>query len=141
MRYILLGLLFFFAMTATAQKYHLFIGTYTGTGSKGIYVYSFDAATGNLAAVSYTERVENPSYLAIAPGDSVLYACNETASPTGGKVSAYRFNKMNGALTFLNQQATGGDHPAYVAVSQDGKWVMAGNYSGGSLAAFPVDSA
>jgi 6-phosphogluconolactonase len=139
MRSILSCLLFFVAMTVTAQKYHLFIGTYTGTGSKGIYVYSFDAATGKLAPVSHTEGIESPSYLATSRDGSFLYACNETASPTGGMVSAFRFNKKEGTLTLLNQQATGGDHPAYLAVDRRNKWLIAGNYSGGSIAAFPIN--
>lgn len=121
-----------------AQNYFLFVGTYSGTGSKGIYVYSFDAATGNSKLVSHTSGVENPSYLAIGPNGKIVYACNETASPSGGKVSAFRFNKSDGSLKLLNQQATAGDHPCYIAVDKKNKWLAAGNYSGGSITVFPI---
>lgn len=139
MRFTFLLLLTASSMITSAQQYFLFIGTYTGTGSKGIYVYRFDAATGKATFVSNTEKVESPSYLAVAPNGKTLYACNETASPSGGKVSAFRFNKSDGTLRFLNQQATGGDHPAYVAVDPTNKWVAAGNYSGGSITVFPIN--
>ncbi|RYF82350.1 MAG: lactonase family protein, partial [Chitinophagaceae bacterium] len=43
-----------------------------------------------------------------------------------------------GTLRFLNQQATAGNHPAYVAVDKQNKWVVAGNYTGGSITVFPV---
>lgn len=124
---------------AFAQQYFLFIGTYTGTGSKGIYVYRFNAVTGKATMASHTEKAENPSYLAIAPDGKTVYACNETASPSGGKVSAYRFNKSDGTLRLLNRQSTAGDHPCYVAIDGKNKWLAAGNYSGGSIAVFPIN--
>lgn len=127
-------------VSASAQKYFLFIGTYTGTGSKGIYVYQFDAATGKLTWSSNTDSVVNPSYLAIAPNGKVLYGCTETRTVNAGGVSAFRFDRANGKLSLINKQSSGGDNPAYVAVNKTGKWVVAGNYSGGSLAAFPVNS-
>lgn len=140
MRYLLVYLFLLVSFTANCQKYFLFIGTYTNTGSKGIYVYNFDASTGKAQWVSNTEGVVNPSYLAIAPGNKFLYACTETATPNAGGVSAFRFNHTNGKLTFINKQSSGGDNPAYVSVDESGKWVIAGNYSGGSLSAFPVNS-
>jgi 3-carboxymuconate cyclase len=103
-------------------------------------VYNFNAATGKAEWVSNTEEVVNPSYLAIAPGGSFLYSCTETITVDAGGLSAFRFNRNNGTLTFINKQSSGGDNPAYVSVDNSGKWVIAGNYSGGSLAAFPVNA-
>ncbi|MGI8581235.1 MAG: lactonase family protein [Chitinophagaceae bacterium] len=139
MRSILLCLLLFVSLDASCQKYFLFIGTYTGSGSKGIYVYTFDAATGKAQWLSNTEGVINPSYLAIAPRGSLLYACTETRTADAGGISAFRFDHKKGKLTFINKQSSGGDNPAYVSVNNTGKWVIAGNYSGGSLSAFPVN--
>ena len=129
MRSFLLCLLLFISAAANCQKYFLFIGTYTASGSKGIYVYTFDAATGKTQWVSNTEGVVNPSYLAIAPGDKILYACTETATINAGGLSAFRFNRATGKLTFINRQSSGGDNTAYVSVNKIGKWVIAGNYS------------
>jgi len=140
MRSFLPGLLLFVSLSANCQKYFLFIGTYTGSGSKGIYVYSFDAGTGKAEWISNTEGVVNPSYLAIAPNGKYLYACTETRIENGGGISAFRFNRENGSLAFINKQSSGGDNPAYVSVHKTGKWVIAGNYSGGSLSAFPVNA-
>ncbi|GAA4750635.1 lactonase family protein [Flavisolibacter ginsenosidimutans] len=128
-----------FCLAASGQKYYLFIGTYTGTGSKGIYVYQFDASTGKAKWVSNTDSVVNPSYLAVASGDTLLYACTETRTVNAGGVTAFKFNRSTGRLTQFNKQSSGGDNPAYVSVSKSGRWVIAGNYSGGSLAAFPVN--
>lgn len=126
------------SLSSAAQQYYLFIGTYTGSGSKGIYVYRFDAATGKATWVSNTDSAANPSYLAIAPGGNYLYAVNETGGAQPGSLSAYRFNKGNGQLTFINQQPTGGDHPCYVSVDKSGQWAVVGNYSGGNVSALRI---
>ena len=140
MRSVLFCCLLLASLTASAQKYFLFIGTYTGTGSKGIYVYQFDAATGKAAWLSNTDSgsVVNPSFLAIAPGNSSLYACTETRTANAGGVSAFEFDRKTAKLSFINKQSSGGDNPAYVSVHKNGHWVFAGNYSGGSIAAFQV---
>ncbi len=132
-----LALLLFFS--ASSQQYYLFIGTYTGTGSKGIYVYRFDVATGKATRVSNTDSVVNPSFLALSPDHHFLYACTETRTANAGGVTAFKFNSATGKLTQLNKQSSGGDNPCYVNVYKNGKWVVVGNYSGGSLAAFPIN--
>ncbi len=140
MRCLFLSFLLVISIAVQAQKYFLFIGTYTGKGSKGIYVYQFDAATGKAVWISNTDStVVNPSYLDVAPGDSLLYACTETRTVNAGGLSAFKFDRNKGTLQFINKQTSGGDNPAYVAVHQSGKWVTAGNYSGGSLAAFAIN--
>lgn len=137
-RLFLFSLLQLLSMMVLAQQFTLFAGTYTGSGSKGIYVYRFNAATGRAQLLHQTDSAEHPSYLALSPNGKTLYACNETASAEGGRISAYAVD-TNGRLRLLNQQFTGGNHPCYVAVHPSGKWVVVGNYSGGSVVAFPVN--
>lgn len=120
-----------------AQDFYLLTGTYTGTGSKGIYVYRFNAATGKAEWISNTDSIVNPSFLA-AHGDHV-YAVNETSRATPGKVSSFFFDKKSGSLRFLNAQYTGGDNPCHLALSADGKWLAVANYSGGNLSILPVN--
>ena len=136
MRYLFHTILLMLSIPALSQQYHLFIGTYTGTGSKGIYVYRFDAGKGTLEPLGHTDSASNPSFLAVHPSGNYLYACNEDAP---GTVSAFAFDRASSKLTFLNSQPTGGDHPAYIALNKSGTWLLAGNYSGGNLAAFPIN--
>ena len=56
--------------------FHLLVGTYTGHGSDGIYVYRFDTKTGSVAPVSSAKTV-NPSYLLPSRDDGTIYAVNE----------------------------------------------------------------
>ena len=140
MRIIILSLISFISFCASAQKFYLFVGTYTNKGSKGIYVYRFNAANGSAELVSNTDSAANPSYLAVAPDEKYVYAVNETHGENGGNVSAYAFDKNTGKLNFINQQSTGGNDPCYVTVSRNNKWVIAANYSGGSAAAFAANA-
>ncbi|MEP6713115.1 MAG: lactonase family protein, partial [Ferruginibacter sp.] len=129
--------LFVAALSAKAQNNYLLIGTYTSGKSEGIYVYNFNSSTGNFSYASKIKSV-NPSYLAVSPNQRYVYAVNEEGNTKGGHVTAYRFNRNAGELTMINQQPSQGDDPCYVAVDKTGKWVTAGNYTGGSISVLPV---
>ena len=122
------------------QGNYILIGTYTQTGSKGIYVYRFDEKTGQANWVSNTEGVQNPSYLAVSANGKNVYAVNETHGDVPPMVSAFSFDKNKGELKLTGQQPSGGDDPCYVAISPDGLRVVAGNYSGGNFTLFSVNS-
>jgi len=137
-----LRFIFFFLLLSfcsLAQSYYMFVGTYTSNGSKGIYVYRFDAATGKASWVSNTDSAANPSYLTVAPDLKYVYAVNEVGGGGSGQVSAFSFDRATGKLSLINQQSSGGADPCYVSVTRGGEWVFVANYSGGSLAAFPVN--
>lgn len=118
-----------------SDNHHLFIGTYTNTGSYGIYVYQFNTNTGN-AVLLDSAKNDNPSYLAINKKGNRLYAVDENAGTNPGAISAFSFNKKTHTFQFLNHQPTGGDHPCFVAIDKKGSTVLAANYTGGSLSVF-----
>jgi len=138
MRSILLVALISFNLSTWAQKHYLFVGTYTNKGSKGIYVYQFDAKDASLKLLSHTDSVPNPSYLALSANGKYLYTVNENGGKTPGAVSSFSFNRKTAQLHFINKQTTGSDHPCYITVSKKNNWLFAGNYSGGSFSVFPL---
>jgi 6-phosphogluconolactonase len=124
------------AASMSQENYRLLIGTYTSGKSEGIYLYDFNLKTGTATLVSVTKGIANPSYLAVSSDQKYVYAVSElNGGGNAGQVYAYAYNKANGELTFINKQPSGGDDPCYVSVSRNGKWVIAGNYSSGSLKA------
>lgn len=142
MRFYLMAFLLFVSLSGFSQRYYLFVGTYTegmpsSQGSKGIYVYRFNAATGDATPVS-TIMTDNPSYLAVAPGGKFLYSVNETHGAEPGGVSAFSFDKSTGKLTFVDKQPSGGADPCYISVDAGRKWALVANYSSGSLSALPI---
>ena len=137
-----LGLNLILAGQKTNEKF-LIIGSYTNDTSDGIYVYKFNTLTGDNSFVS-SVKTPNPSFLTVSPDHRFVYAVNETADSTRftvtGHVASFSFDKVTGKLKFINRQESGGKHPCYVTVDKTGKWVIAGNYSSGSLAVLPVRS-
>lgn len=121
------------------HDFYLFVGTYTGEGSEGIHLFRFNADEGTADFISETKGVENPSYLAISPDQATLYAVNEVGDSTKASVSSFAFDKKTAELSFLNKQNSHGGAPCYVSVDANGNAVFAGNYTGGSLAMFPVN--
>ena len=126
-------------MSSQSQSYYLFIGTYTNTGSKGIYVYSFNLKTGKTVWISDTDTSTNPSFLTLSKNGNFLYCVNETNGENGGRVSAYSFNKKDGKLSYLNSQFSGGDDPCYLATDSKDHWLTVANYSSGSTSIFQLN--
>jgi len=125
----------------TKGKYLVYIGTYTQGESKGIYAYRFDAETGQSTSLGLAAATTNPSFLVIHPNHRFLYAVNEVADYDGkasGGVSAFVIDQQTGKLTLANEVASLGADPCYVSLDNAGKYVLVANYTGGSVAVFPV---
>lgn len=129
---------------ATAKgKYLVYVGTYTedGSKSKGIYAYRVDPATTEITAIGMVAATTNPSFLAVHPNHRFLYAVNEVGKYKGqssGVVSAFAIDHATGKLTLLNEVASRGADPCYITLDKTGKYVLVANYTGGSIAVFPV---
>jgi 6-phosphogluconolactonase len=140
---LLLSLLILAAVSAQAagQKYWIFVGTYTGKGSEGIYSYRFDPDTGEISLSGLAAPTENPSFLAADPQSRFLYSVNEldalNGKPTGG-VSSFQIDRTTGKLTFLQQVASLGTAPAFVSLDKSGRYVLVANYDSGNVSVFPV---
>lgn len=131
------------AATAGKGKYLMYVGTYTleGSTSKGIYVYRYDAASGKVTSIGLAAQTTNPSFVAVSPNHRFLYAVNEVGNYKGeksGAVSAFAIDRTSGKLTLLNEVASKGADPCYITVDKTGKYVLVANYTGGSVAAFPI---
>ncbi len=131
--------LFMLASCSIQQHYYLFVGTYTNTTSKGIYIYDFNSATGDATLISNTDSVTNPSWVTISSDYKYLYAVNETDGANPGRVTAYSFDKEKGTLHFLNTTASGGDDPCFLATTSDNKWLAVANYTSGTATVFPIN--
>ena len=143
---LLLALVFSTAFVASAQKtgkYLFYVGTYTEEGgkSKGIYAYRYDAKTSEITPLGLAAETTNPSFVALHPNGTYLYAVNEVGNykgPNSGGVSAFSIDPATGKLTFLNEVPSRGADPCYIIVDRSGKYVLVANYTGGSVATFPV---
>lgn len=120
--------------TAEAQnKFNLLVGTYTNTcQSNGIYVYEFDANSGEFKLKNSSENVVSPSYLSVSADNKFIYAVNENG--TQSTVSAFGYDSASGKINFLNKNDALGADPCHLI--NDDKNVIAANYSGGNIVVY-----
>jgi len=119
-----------------ADKYWVFVGTYTDAKSKGIYRCELDVKAGTLGNVELAAETSSPSFLAVRPGDKFLYAVGESVRLEGkdvGALDAFTLDPKTGKLGKLNQASSGGGGPCFVTVDRSGANVLAANYGGGSV--------
>jgi len=127
--------------TGFSSESLVYFGTYTTGKSKGIYVSRFDSLTGKLTEPELVAEIENPTFLAVAPGEHFLYAVSEVdkiGDKSTGAVKGYAVDAATGKLTPLNQQDSGGSGPCHISVDATGKTLLVANYGGGSVAALPI---
>jgi len=142
---VLLVTVLFFACglsLAKSDHYILYVGTYTGPQSKGIYAYGYDAASGKLTPLGVAAETSNPSFLAVDASRKFLYAVNEGHSYKGensGAVTAFSIeDRKTGKLTELDEVSSHGADPCYISFDRTGKYALVANYSGGTVAVFPL---
>ncbi len=117
-----------------------YVGTYTPNGG-GIYVFGVDAASGALSRIQLLDDIKNPSWLALNPDQTRLYAVSEIDNYAGGHagaVATYAIDAASKQLTRLGIVGSQGATPAHVSVHPSGKFVFVANFGGGSVAVFPV---
>jgi 6-phosphogluconolactonase len=125
------------------NKYIFYVGTYTedGSKSKGIYAYRFDADSGQITSLGLAAETTDPSFVALHPNGHFLYAVTKLENykgPNSGGVSAFSIDRSDGKLTLLNEVPSRGADSCYLTVDKTGRYVLVANYTGGSVAVFPV---
>jgi len=124
-----------------ADAYTVYVGTYTGAKSKGIYAFDFNGATGQAGAARLVAEIASPSFLALHPNGKVLYAVNEVNEVNGekgGGLSAFKI-EADGQLSLVNQASTVGGGPCHLTVDSKGRAVLVANYGGGSVVSYRLE--
>ena len=125
------------------EKVRVYVGTYTGPKSKGIYLLELNPKTGELTSQGVAGEAKSPSFLAIHPSQKYLYAVGEIddfqGKKTGG-VYSFAIDAASGKLKMLNQQSSQGAGPCHITVDKAGKNALVANYNAGSVAVLPIKS-
>ncbi|HEV3143594.1 MAG TPA: lactonase family protein [Gemmataceae bacterium] len=125
------------------EKVRVYVGTYTGPKSKGIYLLDLNPKTGELTSQGLAGEARSPSFLAIHPSQKFLYAVGEIddfqGKKTGG-VYAFAIDEASGKLKMLNQQSSKGAGPCHIVVDKAGKNALVANYNAGSVAVLPIQA-
>jgi 6-phosphogluconolactonase len=125
------------AQSQPMAEYHLLVGTFATEGKpNGIHVFRFNTESGEFQPAQPLTELGNASWLTVSKDRQNVYAISD--GPGGGKVNAFAFDAVSGALRFMNSVAARG--PAYVAVDDNKQFVFSGNYGGGNVLAVGLNS-
>ena len=118
---------------------YAYVGTYTPNGG-GIYLFRIDRGSGEMLQMQVVDDVRNPTWLAVNPGQTRLYAISEIDNFQGGRggaVVSYAIDPDSFQLRRLGAVGSAGATPVHVSVHPSGKFVFVANYGGGNVAVFP----
>lgn len=117
----------------TGSAGRAFIGSFTSAGGPGIVAAAVDRETGALTVLGATDAVADPSFLALAPGGTLLYAVSETED---GAAAAFDTTGDGAPLPTGEPVPVGGAAPTHLTLAV-GHLVTA-NYGSGSVTVLPV---
>jgi 6-phosphogluconolactonase len=136
--------LFMAVLVATASARAdrvVYIGTYTGEASKGIYAFRFDDSNGGLTPLGVAAETPSPSFLTASADSRFVFAVNEVQSFQGkpsGSVTSFTVDRASAKLTEVSVQPSMGAGPCHLALDGTGRYLAIANYGGGNYALFPV---
>jgi 6-phosphogluconolactonase len=129
------------ARLPTLTERLVYIGTYTGETSKGIYAFRFDDSSGGLTPLGLVVETPSPSFLTSSANGRFVFAVNELQTlggAAGGSVTSFAVDPATAKLTEISVQPSRGAGPCHLALDRTGRYLAVANYGGGNYSLFPV---
>ena len=131
------------AVTVSPRDTLVYVGTYTGPKSHGIYAFRLSPAanTPSLEPLGLAAEAEQPSFLAIDASRDLLFALNESGSWNGqptGSVTSYAIDRSTGKLSKISETPSAGTAPCHLLLDRTGRNLLVANYSAGNVALIRV---
>jgi 6-phosphogluconolactonase len=126
---------------AQTYKEIIYVGTFDGRDSQGIYVFEFNRVSGEMTEIQSVSDRPGPNFQALHPDGFVLYSVSGDAFSElsrHGTISAYQIDSQSGQLQLINEQSTEGRGPAHVSTDPLGRFVYVSNYSEGNLSVYRI---
>jgi len=125
------------------HRHLVVVGSYAAADDPGIHVVEVDTSTRQMALLASVAGVADPSYLAVTPDGTGLYAVSETGAERDGRAGrvhgfAVELGAGTPSLSATADRASGGDHPCHVAVDRAGRWLAVSNYGSGSFSVLAI---
>lgn len=121
----------------------VYVGTYTGPKSKGIYLFRLrpEGSEPFLEPLGLAAEFPQPSFLAFDPTRRRLFAVNESGSWSGrpvGSVASFAIDPSSGRLRKISETSSGGAAPCHVTLDRTGRNLLVANYSTGNVSLIRV---
>ena len=118
------------------SSYSFYVGTYTNSESQGIYKFLLNG-NGTIDQIGLSAKSENPSFLTMSFDKKYLVAVNETNINGLGTVESYLIEKDS--LIFISRSSSGGAHPCFVTMNDEG-FLLTANYTSGNIGLLKLNS-
>ncbi|CAG9247899.1 6-phosphogluconolactonase [Paraburkholderia unamae] len=112
---------------------------YVGTQEREMRALRFDTSSGKLTAIGPVGAGPRSTWVTTNPRLPVLYAVDDDNSREGS-VTAYAVDRDSGALTKVNEVATGGNGTTNLSLDLPSMTLLAANYGGGSVSSIAVNA-
>ena len=119
----------------------IYVGTYSGEGSQGLYAFSFDRGSPSMSQLQAIDTWESPNFQTLHPNGGYLYSVASEAftdTTEHGTVVAYRIDEETGTLTEISARSSKGAGPAHVSVDPKGRFAYVSNYGAGNLSVYRI---
>jgi 6-phosphogluconolactonase len=134
---------------AEVKENLVYVGTNTGGKSTSQGIYMFWLQTSGLPVsqnitlnpMGLAAETPSPSFLHVDEKRRLIFAVNEIDNFQGqraGAISAFKVDNDTGKLSLINQKSSKGPGPCHLTLDKTGKFILAANYSGGSVVVLPV---
>jgi len=119
----------------TGESFYFYIGTYTDSGSKGIYKATFNTGSGTISIPELAATINNPSFQCISKDKRLLWTVTESGP---GSVTGFQIDTLTGNLTKTETFSSLGYSPCYVSFDEKSLNVFTANYNSGNITKIPV---
>ena len=117
---------------------YMLVGAYTANNNAGLTVYKFNTQTGSTELVSKNNEVPNASFFTFTKDREKIYAVSEAGDQS--RVYTLDFDKATGKLTAIDHKPTLGADPCHISIDAKERFLVAANYTGGSISLFALDA-
>ncbi len=135
MKNISVFLFLFLSLFLNAQTIPLYVGTYTGSDSEGIYTYDFNYKTGELSNKNLIVKIENPSFITLSSNKKKLFSVSENGE--NSLIRSYELDK-NKSYKFINEVSSNGANPCHIQLNKQNTKIVVSNYTGGTISIYNV---
>ncbi|MDI5966196.1 lactonase family protein [Streptomyces sp. SL54] len=115
---------------------HAYIGSFTSAGGAGITTAAVHPGTGALTPLGSTDAVADPSYLALGPDGTVLYAVAEL--PDDGLAAAFSLRDPAAPAPLGTPRPVGGGAPTHLCLAHG--QLFTANYASGSVSSLALNA-
>lgn len=119
--------------------YNYLVGAYTDSEEQGIMWLTFDPDENLLSTEIAFAGIKNPSFVITTKKGDFAFSVEEASGENGGKVKSFKLDKDAKTLELLDTQDTFGDGPCYLSLDPNEKFLVVGNYSGGTFSAYAIE--